>query len=73
MSTIFATLIIAFIIFALCVALLGISRLITGKSRLRIGMCGRIPIKKKDKDSGCGTQYTCGLCSKGEAENKEES
>jgi hypothetical protein len=72
MSTLVVTLIIAFIIILLCISLLGISMLITGKSKFRLGMCGRIPSKKKGKDSGCGTEYTCGLCSRDEAEKKEK-
>ena len=41
------------------IALLGISWLITGKSKLQPGACGRDPTKKRD-DSPCGT--TCHLC-----------
>ena len=72
MSTLFATLLITFVIIIICVSLLGISMLLTGKSRLRVGMCGRVPTKKRGKDAGCGTEYSCGLCGRGNDDNKEE-
>ncbi len=72
MSTTFFTLAAAFVVIVLCAALLGISLLFTGKSRLRIGMCGRVPTKKKNDKEGCGTKYTCGLCSKGERIDEEK-
>lgn len=72
MSSLFVTLLATFFIIIVCVSLLGISMLLTGRSRLRIGMCGRTPTKKQSKDRGCGTQYTCGLCGRGNDDNEEE-
>lgn len=72
MSTFSITLLVTFAIIIICLSLLGISMLLTGKSRLRVGMCGRVPTKKRGKDSGCGNEYTCGLCGKGNDEQEEK-
>lgn len=58
------TLGIAFFIVLLCLILLGISWIFTGKSRLRVGMCGKDPTKKRSNDAGCETKNTCGICGK---------
>jgi hypothetical protein len=63
------TLIISSIVVLGAILLLGISWLITGKSSVRAGMCGRAPLQKKGKGSGCGSEYSCGIC--GKSENKE--
>lgn len=52
---------IVFILLAL--TLLGLGWIITGKSRIRLGMCGRDPTRKK-KD--CGEDVSCTLCEKKE-------
>ncbi len=59
MSTLALTLILAIAIVLAAIALLAISWLITGKSSLQPGACGRDPTKKRD-NSACGT--TCHLC-----------
>ena len=49
-------------------ALIGIGYLITGKSRILPGACGRVPQKKRDKGCG-GNEMTCDLC-KTDADNE---
>lgn len=62
MSTLLLTLAIAFFIVVLAIALLGIGWLITGKSKLQAGACGRDPTHKADAKEGCGTKISCQLC-----------
>lgn len=62
MSTLLLTLTIAFVIVMLALAGLAIGWLLTGKSIIRPGACGRDPTKKRD-DKSCGTN-TCSLCEK---------
>ena len=70
MSTLLVTLVLSFIIvlFALCA--LAIGWLITGKSKIKGGTCGRVP-KKKEEVDGCGTDISCDLCS-GMEEKKDD-
>jgi hypothetical protein len=68
--TLFPTLILAFIIIAIAIALLAISWIVTGKSTIRGGSCGRDPSKKKDSDE-CGTDVSCSLCHKPEDDRKQ--
>lgn len=70
MSTLLITLGMAFAVVIISLTLLGISWLLTGKSRLRIGMCGRVPKKGKEDNSGCGSDQSCSLCNPG-ADKKE--
>lgn len=69
MSTLALTIIIACVLVLLAVAGLGISWLLTGKSSLKPGACGRAPTKKRD--SQCGTDVSCGLCGKESEEKKK--
>lgn len=71
MADIFFTLGIAFGVIVIAVVLLGIGWIITGKPRLRGGMCGRVP----DKKGTCNPHSTCGVCGKSEkeADKKEDS
>ncbi len=63
MSVLLLTLAIAFIIIVIAIAFLGIGWLITGKSKLRPGACGRDPTKKRDSsECGTGTDVSCTLC-----------
>jgi len=62
MSTLMVTLLLTFVFMSVALALLGISWLITGKSRIRLGMCGRVPTQEQDPKKGCGTQTTCSIC-----------
>lgn len=64
MSTLLTTLLIAFIIITLAIAMLAIGWLLTGKSKLKPGACGRDP--NKEKNSECGTGISCQLCDKEE-------
>lgn len=61
MSTLLLTLAIAFVVVVVALALLGISWLLTGKSKMRPGACGRDPTKTKE-EKGCGTSADCQLC-----------
>lgn len=62
MSTLTTTIIIAFIIFAGALALIGIGWLITGKSKIRGGACGKDPHQLR-KDEKCGnSSFSCQLC-----------
>lgn len=70
MSQILTTILIAFALVILAIALMGIGWLITGKSKLRGGMCGRLPSKKSDGDTGCDTQTGCGICGKTDDKTK---
>jgi len=64
MSSLLVTLLTAFVLIILCVSLLGVGLLITGKSKLRAGMCGRAPKKKQERDGQCDAEYGCHLCRK---------
>jgi hypothetical protein len=50
MSTLVLTLALAATLVVLCLGLLGIGYLITGKSKLRAGACDSYPEKKKNED-----------------------
>jgi hypothetical protein len=63
MNSMIITLLIAVFIILLCIGLLGIGLVLTGKSKIRGGMCGRVPTKKRDESDGCGSNITCSLCS----------
>jgi hypothetical protein len=71
MSTLFPTLIIAFIVLLVAIGALALSWLIKGKSILRPGACGRDPTKKRD-EGPCGTDHSCSLCDKEEDSSKSE-
>ena len=71
MSTILLTLILAFVIVVIALGLLGLGWLITGKSRIRPGACGRDPHKRQSKEEGCGDDITCSLCEKKETKEKK--
>lgn len=71
MSTLILTLSIAFVIVLIAVAALAIGWLLTGKSILRAGACGRDPTKKRD-DKSCGPQASCTLCEKPKSKNDNE-
>lgn len=69
MSTLLLTLTIAFVIVIIAVSLLAIGWLVTGKSRIQAGACGRDP--NKQKDEGCNTAQ-CQLCEHQEEKKKTE-
>lgn len=62
MSSLILTISIAFVIVALALLSLGIGWLITGRSKIQAGACGRDPTKKRDEESECGHQRHCSLC-----------
>ncbi len=70
MSSLFATLVIAFIVVMIAIALLAIGWLVTGKSKMKPGACGRDPTKKNQQDDNCGTKVSCQLCEKPEERKK---
>ncbi len=68
MSTLLAVIGVTFIIIVICIFMLGIGLFVTGKTKLRLGMCGKVPTQKKSKSNKCGNEMTCPLCG-----NKDES
>lgn len=72
MSNIIFTVGITFLIITLCLFMLGISWFLTGKAKLRLGMCGRTPSLKKNKSKGCGTDPQCPLCGANNDEDVSE-
>lgn len=60
MSTFLLTLAIAFIVVVIAIAFLAFGWLVTGKSKIRPGSCGRDPTKKRD-DEDC-SKSACNLC-----------
>lgn len=64
MSSLALTIIFAFIIVVLAVGLLGIGWLLTGKSKIQAGSCGRNPHQQRKKE--CGSDVSCTLCEKPE-------
>ncbi|CCB85988.1 MULTISPECIES: hypothetical protein [Parachlamydia] len=62
MSDFTTTLIIAFFAIIVALLLLGLGWLLTGKSKIKPGSCGRDPTQKKDNE--CGDQFSCTLCDK---------
>ena len=69
MNNLFLTVGISIFVVLVAMALLGIGWLITGKSKVRLGMCGRDPTQKKNNE--CGKDISCAVCGKKE-ENEEE-
>lgn len=69
MDTLLVTMLIAFIIIVFAVGCLAIGWLVTGKSKLKAGACGRDPNKKKDED--CGLSANCQLCEKPDDKKKK--
>lgn len=70
MSTLILTISLAFVIVIAAVAFLGIGKLITGRSKLHLGACGRDPNKKREEQSGCGTSSHCSLCDQDSKDDK---
>lgn len=64
MTTLTTTVLLAFLIIGAALALIGIGWLITGKSKIRGGACGRDPHQLR-KDENCGnSSFSCQLCEK---------
>jgi len=62
MSTLGLTIILASVIVAGAFCLLAIGWLVTGKSKIVPGACGKDPNQKRKE--GCGTEVSCSLCDK---------
>ncbi len=60
MKPLVITLILAVLLVALALAGLAIGLILTGKSRLQLGACGRYP--KRRRDEHCGVETHCPLC-----------
>lgn len=71
MSTLMLTLALAFVIVVIAIALMAISWLLTGKSKIQPGACARDPTKKRE-DGSCGTDVSCQLCEKPEKKKKDD-
>lgn len=69
MSTLLLTIFIAFVIVVVAISFLAIGWLITGKSKVQPGACGRDPTKKRDQKD-CGDTTSCSLCEKPEEKKK---
>lgn len=67
--TIIYTITAAFILIGGALALIGIGYMLTGKSKIQPGSCGRAPSQKKDEN--CGNDVTCELC-KPNSDNEDE-
>ncbi|CDR33676.1 hypothetical protein [Criblamydia sequanensis] len=65
------TLGVAFILFLIALALIGISLLLTGKLKIKPGSCGRDPTK--NRNNNCGSASHCVLCDRGEETKDEEN
>jgi hypothetical protein len=59
-SNLFLTLVIAFIIIVIAIAALAIGWLITGRTKLQTGSCGRHP--SQNKDQNCNEIQSCNVC-----------
>lgn len=68
MSTLLITLAVAFVFIAIAIAALSIGWLITGKSNVQAGACGKAPHRKRDNSCGSGG---CSLCER-EIENDKK-
>lgn len=60
MPDLFLLLMIAFIVIILAIACLAVGWLITGKTKIEKGACGRDPTKSRDES--CQTTNSCDLC-----------
>jgi len=71
MSPFITTILLAFGVVAVALALLGIGWLITGKSRIIQGACGMDPNRVRDKR--CGTDsISCELCKKPQSQDDDD-
>ncbi len=70
MSTFITTAVLAVIVVLIAIAGISIGWLITGKSKVRLGMCGRDPTAKRSDKEGCGTEISCSLCDKTDEKKK---
>jgi hypothetical protein len=64
MSNLLTTIGLAVIVVLIAIGVISIGWILTGKSRVRLGMCGRDPTVKRTDEEGCGTGISCDLCKK---------
>jgi hypothetical protein len=69
-SNLFVTLVIAFVVIVIAIACLAIGWLITGKTKIERGACGRDPYQKRD--DSCESTQSCDLCSNAPKETSFE-
>ena len=69
--TILTTIFLAGVFVILAIILFSVGWLLTGKTKIQPGACGRDPQKKRDTSEGCGTSYHCSICDQ-EPPKKEE-
>lgn len=62
MSNVLITILIAALVIGGCIVLLSISRLLSGRTRIQGGMCGKDPTKKKESCDDKNDDDSCGLC-----------
>jgi hypothetical protein len=60
MGNLLATIIIAAIFIGIALSLLAVGWLITGKQKIKRGMCGKDP--KKSRDDNCNNNPSCSIC-----------
>ena len=70
-DNLFLTLVIAFVLIVLAIASLAIGWLITGRTKIERGACGRDPHRKRDEE--CGTSLKCDLCTLPSPDTKSKS
>jgi hypothetical protein len=71
MNNVFTTIFLTIIVVLLAMAVIAIGWLLTGKSRVRLGMCGRDPTAKRNDKEGCGKDISCSICEKTDKETKK--
>lgn len=69
-SNLFLTLVIAFILIVIAIAALAVGWLITGRTKLQTGACGRNPSQKKGES--CNDNQSCNVCHTPPTEEKKE-
>lgn len=72
METFSLTVLLAFILVGIALFSLAIGWFFTGKSKIKLGMCGRVPNKKKGDAEGCGKEISCHIC-EGEGDDARKS
>lgn len=70
MNTLLLTLAISFVIVVVAIGLLALGWLVTGKSKIQPGACGRDPNKRRDES--CDTSVSCQLCDKKEQKKSSD-
>ena len=70
MSNLYLTVALSLLIVFVSLSLLAIGWILTGKSKLRLGMCGRDPTQKKSKE--CGKDISCVVCGKKQEEEDDD-